>query len=286
MKNILKLFGIITLALVIGLSFITCGDDGNAADTFSRMAFSPNNDAYILSINNSGKSLITRALEIGSVYDFTIVKPNTQSTQGAANSFKSEIIKITVQNKETLGGGKERFTVLRSDNNTTFRITFDNNGIYSIQGLQGAKEGFINPIGNNNNSLDGAYAGFMLDNHGNMCAMNFLINGNQLIMGNQIISNDPQDAQGSGTAETIMTITSRTGNTVSVAENQSIRFQTDKVNTGLWVPLKEEDVAAILKSFEYTLNGDILIMKIKDIWAGEKYWGDNDTFEFKRVPTN
>ena len=286
------------LLAILGVLFFGC-NNGSTGDTppngagLNAKAFSPECVAYIIKDNSTSKSVmasISRSLVIDNVYEFTIVKPKSQTSIGAANGFDTEVINVTVLNKTTLGNGKERFEVRRSDNNTIFKITFDANGMYSIEGLSGAKEGFLNPIGENSNSLYGAYAGCIPDPIG------FLITENQIITSNGIIGK-PGDYMGTGTGETKMTITSITSNTIDFAETQEGRYQTDgDGNTGdQWVLQKvgksehdESNAAYLLKSVEYTLVGDILKVKFTGTWevgygvttpVGQEY-------EFRRVPTN
>ena len=295
---------VFVLLAIVGVLFLACDTNGDndppSGELLNTKAFSPESIAYIMKDNDTSKSVMasmSRSLVINSVYEFTIIKPKSQTTAGAANGFDTEVINITVENQEPLGNGKTKFEVRRSDNNTTFFITFDSNGMYSIQGLSGAKEGYLNILGDNNNGLDGAYVGYIQDNHGNWILTNVLFRGNMLIAASETIGT-PGSYMGSGTSENEMPITSITDNTITLAESQMGRWQTDgEGNTGeQWVPFKVNETefdtgntGYIMKSLEYSLNGDILTAKITDIWALAYGWTSPVgivEFEMKKVPIN
>ena len=179
-----SLYLAIGLLAIVGILFFAC-DNGTSSGTKGNepppsgpggdepppsgsevhlQAFSPDSTTYILDSKSAVLSAMTRSvsLVIGNIYELTIIKPKAQNNTGAAENFDSDKYIVTVQSKQTLGNGKEKFTILRSDNNSTFFITIDSNGMQSIQGFQGTGVGefLLTPIGESSNDLEGLWVGF------------------------------------------------------------------------------------------------------------------------------
>jgi hypothetical protein len=289
MKKALLTFCLIAIA---GILFFACnnGTTGGSTSPQKERAFGADSVAYLLDSENANRSAMARSVVIGNVYEFTIIKPNPQNSPGAANSFSTETINVTVLNKTSLGNGKEKYEVKRSDNGTNFFITFDSKGMYSIQGLQGAKEGFLNNLGSNSNSLDGAYVGFIQDNHGNYVPTSFLINGNLLICAQDLMGSSGNHV---GTGESKMPISSITSNKINFSSGQTNRNQTTTADDtgGQWVIATTGDsgnCGYIVKSLEYTLVGNMLTVEVKETWEFTLAHGDpvGTIMAFKRVPTD
>jgi len=162
MKNNGKFFGVIVIFLIIGFLFSAC-DTGTSNGQFANEklnAIGPDCTTYTIDTRTENRSV--RSVQQGGVYGFTIITPK----QGSG--FDTVPINVTVQNIEPLGNGKEKVTLKRSDDNTTFTITFDSNGeMIGIQGLNGCRDGILTPIDNNNNSLDGIWFGWNPHGSGN-----------------------------------------------------------------------------------------------------------------------
>jgi hypothetical protein len=240
----------------------------------------------------------------GNTYEFTYIKPNAQVNPGAIENFTTTTIEVTVKDIEPVGNsGKVRYTMERDDTSTEFFITLDNKGIYSIQGFAGEptpKEWYLNSIGKNDNGLDGAWAGLMGVSSGGgptvLIPMNFLINGNLIIVTNGF----PEGDDGyPGASESRLQITSKTGDTINLANNPTTRIQaSNHMDTnGEWVLQyvgtqgnPENNCAYILKKVEYAIEDDILTIMLKEYYAisygFEESWEDitSTEFKFRRIP--
>jgi len=296
----LALAGILFLACNTGT---TGGDEPPPGSELIACAFSADGVTYILSIKttnqstvakslvmdikNASSSVMASSLVIGSVYEFTIIKPKPQNNAGAAEAFDSETIDVTVLNKTSLGNGKERYELKRSDNGTTFFITFDSNGIYSIQGLQGAKDGFLNPIKNNSSGLEGLWVGFSpsVDHHTDppthyIDLMSFYIEGNYVIMSSINNYGGPDEREVQNKMEIVIDT-----DTIQFTENQ---YERD-FSTGEWVlDFDLSGSSSKMKAGTYTLSGDLFSFTTTEEYTDPSL--DTSTigfpFEFKRVPTN
>ena len=286
---------------IVGVLFFACdtnGDDDSPyippnGERLDAKAISSEFITYTMNENSTSKSVMSsmsRSLVVGNVYSFTIIKPKPQTSAGAANGFVDpETIEITVLNQESLGNGKIRYEVRRSDNNTTFKITYDANGMYSIQGLQGAKDGFLNPIGDNNNGLDGVYVGYTDMYPGYYDPYSFIINGNELWMMNYFREEckvvdcpecleDPEHLN--GVADNIFTFT---------IEGDEFHFdfvQKMRQPTGDWVIVNED--SGMIEKGTFIHEGNFLSITITKEWGTPPGDGIMDGFEFPstRVPTN
>ena len=278
---------VFVLLAIVGVLFFACDsngdDDQQSGELLNAKALSVEFFTYTMNEINASKSVmssISRSLVVGNVYEFTIIKPKSQTTTGAANGFDTEVINITVLNQESLGNGKTRFEVRRSDNNTTFKITFDSNDMYSIQGLSGAKDGFLNPIGDNSDGLDGVYVGFSDMYPGHYDPYSFIIDGNVLIMSN---THRDDDDEIDGIADNYFTF-SIEGNTIHYDFEQ----HTKKPATGEWEIMNKEHNDGMVKTATFTRSGDLLTIKITEVYSDPGY--DNGMigaeFPSRRVPTN
>ena len=185
-----KLLLAFALLGIVGILFFACANGStddppyipppNGSDLRKAIDFECNGFTFETNsnINKSIQGLsVTHNLVINNVYEFVIIKPS----QGSGNStnFTTEKINVTVLNQTSLGNGKVRFELKRSDNGTTFTITFDENGdMIGIQGLSGAKDGYLVPIGDNTINFDGAWIGWDPNGKPN----SIIINGNNLSM--------------------------------------------------------------------------------------------------------
>jgi hypothetical protein len=294
MKKAFRFLGVIALATIAGISFYACGDNdpNGSTTTFKTMASSPDSVTYIMEgVLDASRSAIGRSLVINNEYDFTIIKPRSQASAGAAENFDSETITVTVIERNMVGN-RERFTMQRADDNTTFFITFNSDGtIHGIQGLAGAKDGYLNAIGENSSGLYGKWVGFYIDSNDMVCPASFLVTGDYMFIQSVIIGQDG-DYMGSGTSETRMPIILPiSNNTINFAQDQTGRFQTDgEGGTGdQWVPLiaggYNENVDNITKSIEYDITGDIMTATVTAVWVGGTGMV-GIPLEFRRVPTN
>jgi hypothetical protein len=286
MKNYKNTFRVIVIGVIIGFITLSCGNpanNNNGAGSIIK-AISAESVTYIMdnySINRSA-----RALDIGKVYEFTIIRPRAQNEEGPAKGFDTEKINVTVQSKEAIGNGRERYTLLRSDGGGTFFVTFDQNGeMYSIQGLAGAKDGFLTPIGNNSTGLDGVYVGFVhahdystgLDHYP---PMSFTVREN-VITTSEIEYGDSVGGGGNtGTARTIWNITTA-ANTINFAEEQK-----RQVNDGEWETIRDDEGISTPKTMTYTLVGNRLTITTTAEWITHvETTSIGKSFEWTRVPT-
>ena len=172
MKNKMVLAGMFNLVLAFGVLVIGCdtGSTNLGPDTVNVMyaTVSKDCDTYVLKgeINNRSVRVLTQ----DNTYEFRVIIPkNNNGGAGAAAFDTIETIIVTAISKEPVGGsGKEKWTLKRTDDQKIIYVTFENDAITNINGPGISGNAYTDddpfiPIGDNNNSLDGAWFGIGLD---------------------------------------------------------------------------------------------------------------------------
>ena len=183
MKKLIKLLGITVLAAIIGFSFAACGDGaggGNITPPETIKGIGPGAWTYVLDISSIAKS--AHSVAPGSNYELKVVTPIKGS-----NGFDTDTIIVTVANIEENPGGKIKLTLVpvsASDKDKygdSFEVTLDEKGdMYKINGLKGIPPGALIPIGDNSDSLDGAWFMWFTDSSDDLCSSAMIINENVL----------------------------------------------------------------------------------------------------------
>ena len=284
----------LVLLAIFGVLFLGCdnGSTGNNnpqnGELLNAKALSVEFFTYAMNEISASKSVMSsmsRFMVVGNVYEFTIIKPVPQNSNGAANAFEEKTINITVLNQEPLGNNQIRFEVRRSDNDEKFKITFDKKGMYKIEGLSGAKDGYLNQIGDNSDGLDGVYVGFSDDIYPpHYDPYSFIIDGNVFIMSNTHRDGDLSEIDGIADNYFTFSIDPIKENTINIDFEQYIK----KPTTGEWEIVDKPHHKGMIKTATFTRSGDLLTLKIIEEYSESSEYEVMIGAEFpsRRVPTN
>jgi len=299
MKKVI-ISAVLVCLLSLPLAYIGCSNPsgGGRGGSGEVVGKGINAESVTFKLETVGGARYARSsLAIGEAYTLTIIKPRSQNEAGAVKYFDSNLINATVAGEPTVVNGRQRFAFSRQGGGT-FYITFDQNGdIYRVEGLD--DDGLLNPIGDNSNSIDGAYVTFFpitagtQEIHGyepiffvmNSGYLTFFSLNTDLIDGKLIHS----------PAEYKIPVTV-TSTEFQYSGEQEVRHLYEPPAGVPWVkdewfgPFmyqnREPNVRTCdFKTLEYSLNGNTLTLTIRETWGEDKSL-INYGFIASRVPTN
>ena len=300
MKKVI-ISAVLVCLLALPLVYIGCSNPsgGGRGGSGEVVGKGINAESVVFKLETVGGARYARSLlDIGEVYTLTIIKPRPQNVEGAAQNFNFTSINATVESEPTVNNGRERFAFSRQGGGT-FHITFDQNGdIFGVEGLDDT--GFLNPIGENRNSLNGVYVGFgpAQDNRTNktggdkttILPYNLTINGNTF--GFTIYNGASDEWPEHHPIEVIYTI-SVSGNTIYFPKEHKVRhqylghnyFQETSVDS-----LNSVNGTCNFQEATFAFVGGVLYLTFTKEYPFEGLHEGNSvvgvTFPHTRVPTN